>query len=85
VLAPADPAGLGRAGRVPVGITMLRATGLADGGGAGRPGRGGGRVGGKPGQHRRDRLGLRLRKAAAGLTAKQLHLVGGPWRPGRGR
>jgi len=38
-------------------------------------------VGGKPGQHRSDRLGLLLVKAAAGLTAQQLHLDGEPWRP----
>jgi hypothetical protein len=35
-------------------------------------------VGGKPGQHRSDRLGLLLVKAAAGLAAQQLHLDGEP-------
>jgi hypothetical protein len=38
-------------------------------------------VAGKPRQHRSDHLGLLLRKAAASLTAQQLHLVGEPWRP----
>jgi len=52
-------------------------------GGCHRPccGSGRGRVGGKPGQHRSDRLGLLLRKEAASLTAQQLHLVGEPWWP----
>ena len=55
----------------------------ADGGGRCGPcyGSGRGRVAGKPGQHRSDRLGLLLRKEAASLTAQQLHLVGEPWRP----
>ena len=55
--------------------------GPADSGGSRGPGRASGRVGGKPRQHRSDRLGLLLRKPAAGLTAQQLHLVGEPWRP----
>jgi hypothetical protein len=38
-------------------------------------------VGGKPGQHRRDRLGLLLVKAAASLAAQHLHLDGEPWWP----
>jgi hypothetical protein len=38
-------------------------------------------VGGKPGQHRCDRLGLLLVKAAASLATQQLHLDGEPWRP----
>jgi hypothetical protein len=54
--------------------------GRARGVGGRRPGRVGGRVAGKPGQHRRDRLGLLLCKEAAGLTAHKLHLVGEPWR-----
>ena len=55
----------------------------AGGVGGRRPGRGsgGGRVGGKPCQHRGDRLGLLLRKEAASLATQQVHLDGEPWRP----
>jgi hypothetical protein len=76
------PAGLSEAGRVPAGIAVLCPTGLPSGGGRGPCcGSGRGRVAGKPGQHRSDRLGLLLVKAAAGLTAQQLHLDSEPWRP----
>jgi hypothetical protein len=44
--------------------------------GSGRSCRGSGRVGGKPGQHRSDRLGLLLVKAAASLATQYLHLDG---------
>jgi hypothetical protein len=83
VLPSAGPAGLGAAGRVPTGIAVLSPTGMPASSGGGRPGRGRGRgrVGGKPGQHRSDRLGLLLRKAATSLAAQQLHLVREPWRP----
>jgi hypothetical protein len=67
VLPSAGPAGLGGAGRAPVGIVVLCPTDL--------------RVVGKPGQHLSDRLGLLLRKPAASLAAQQLHLEGEPWRP----
>jgi hypothetical protein len=78
----AGPAGLGGAGRVPAGIAVRCPTACR----RGWPLRTllrqwGGRVAGKPGQHRSDRLGLLLVKAAASLTAQQLHLDGEPWRP----
>jgi hypothetical protein len=38
-------------------------------------------MGGQPGQHRSDRLGLLLVKAAASLPIQHLHLDGEPWRP----
>jgi hypothetical protein len=40
-------------------------------------------VGGKPGQHLQDRLGLLLLQAAAFLPVHQLHLEGDPDGPGR--
>jgi hypothetical protein len=80
MLASAAPAGLGWAGRLPAGVAGFWPHGLAGGGGGPGRGRRRGRVAGKPGQQLSDRLGLLLRKAAAGLTTQQLHLVGEPWR-----
>ena len=65
------PAGLSGAGRVPAGSVRR---GPCCGSGRGR-------VAGKPGQHRSDRLALLLVKAAAGLSAQRPHLDGDPSRP----
>ncbi len=82
VLPSAGPAELGGAGRVPVRVAVLCPPGLPTAVAAGPVvAVGHGRVGGKPRQHRSDRLGLLLRKPAASLTAQQLHLVGEPRRP----
>jgi hypothetical protein len=76
----AGPAGLGGAGRVPAGIAVRCPTACRRGEWPLRTllRQWGGRVVGKPCQHRSDRLGLLLVKAAASLTAQQLHLDGEP-------